>query len=307
MSNERLDALAAAGVSIWLDDLSRERLRSGNLQSLITDSAVVGVTTNPTIFAAALANGEAYDAAGPRARAARRLDRRRGPRDHRGRRGAGLRRVPRDLGRHQRGGRAGLARGRPAAGPRHRRHRRPGAGPVEGRGPAEPAGQDPGHRGRPAGDHPGAVRGRLGERDADLLGGALPDGDGRLPGRPGAGRGQRAPAGRDRLGGQLLRVPGGLRDRQAAGEDRHRRGAGAARAGRDRQLAAGLRGLPGGLLRRAVGRAGRQGRQAAAAAVGLDRGEEPGVLRHHVRHRAGRRRHREHDAGEDPAGLRRPR
>jgi transaldolase len=62
MSNERLDTLAAAGVSIWLDDLSRERLRSGNLQSLITDSNVVGVTTNPTIFAAALANGEAYDA-----------------------------------------------------------------------------------------------------------------------------------------------------------------------------------------------------------------------------------------------------
>jgi len=61
MSNERLDALAAAGVSIWLEDLSRERLRSGNLQGLITDSAVVGVTTNPTIFAAALASGEAYD------------------------------------------------------------------------------------------------------------------------------------------------------------------------------------------------------------------------------------------------------
>ncbi len=61
MSNERLDALAAAGVSIWLDDLSRERLQSGNLQNLITDSAVVGVTTNPTIFAAALANGDAYD------------------------------------------------------------------------------------------------------------------------------------------------------------------------------------------------------------------------------------------------------
>jgi transaldolase len=61
MSNARLDALAAAGVSIWLDDLSRERLRSGNLQGLITESNVVGVTTNPTIFAAALANGEAYD------------------------------------------------------------------------------------------------------------------------------------------------------------------------------------------------------------------------------------------------------
>ena len=60
--NERLAALAAAGVSIWLDDLSRERLNSGNLQELITESSVVGVTTNPTIFAAALANGEAYDA-----------------------------------------------------------------------------------------------------------------------------------------------------------------------------------------------------------------------------------------------------
>ena len=59
--NERLAALSAAGVSIWLDDLSRERLNSGNLQELITDSSVVGVTTNPTIFAAALANGEAYD------------------------------------------------------------------------------------------------------------------------------------------------------------------------------------------------------------------------------------------------------
>jgi len=61
MSNDRLAALAAAGVSIWLDDLSRERLRSGNLQQLVTDSHVVGVTTNPTIFASALAKGESYD------------------------------------------------------------------------------------------------------------------------------------------------------------------------------------------------------------------------------------------------------
>ena len=61
MTNERLADLAAAGVSIWLDDLSRERLQSGNLQSLITEDSVVGVTTNPTIFAAALENGQAYD------------------------------------------------------------------------------------------------------------------------------------------------------------------------------------------------------------------------------------------------------
>ncbi len=62
MSNERLGQLAGAGVSIWLDDLSRERLNSGNLQELITDKHVVGVTTNPTIFAGALAKGDAYDA-----------------------------------------------------------------------------------------------------------------------------------------------------------------------------------------------------------------------------------------------------
>jgi transaldolase len=59
---DRLAALADAGVSIWLDDLSRERLRSGNLLELIRDRHVVGVTTNPTIFAGALANGQAYDA-----------------------------------------------------------------------------------------------------------------------------------------------------------------------------------------------------------------------------------------------------
>jgi transaldolase len=54
--------LSDLGVSIWLDDLSRERIRSGGLQKLIDDRNVVGVTTNPTIFATALAKGEAYDA-----------------------------------------------------------------------------------------------------------------------------------------------------------------------------------------------------------------------------------------------------
>jgi len=53
--------LSALGVSIWLDDLSRDRINSGGLQSLIADRNVVGVTTNPTIFAAALATGTTYD------------------------------------------------------------------------------------------------------------------------------------------------------------------------------------------------------------------------------------------------------
>jgi transaldolase len=59
--SERLKALADAGVSIWLDDLSRERINSGNLADLVANNSVTGVTTNPTIFAAALAKGEAYD------------------------------------------------------------------------------------------------------------------------------------------------------------------------------------------------------------------------------------------------------
>ena len=42
--------LTQAGVSIWLDDLSRQRIESGNLRSLIESKGVVGVTTNPSIF-----------------------------------------------------------------------------------------------------------------------------------------------------------------------------------------------------------------------------------------------------------------
>ena len=48
--NDRLKALADAGVSIWLDDLSRERLETGNLADLVKNSNVVGVTSNPSIF-----------------------------------------------------------------------------------------------------------------------------------------------------------------------------------------------------------------------------------------------------------------
>ena len=48
-------------MSIWLDDISRERLRTGNLAELIRDWAVTGVTSNPTIFASAVAHGDAYD------------------------------------------------------------------------------------------------------------------------------------------------------------------------------------------------------------------------------------------------------
>ncbi|MEV0622201.1 transaldolase [Nonomuraea sp. NPDC050404] len=59
--SEILNKLSGQGVAIWLDDISRERLRSGNLEQLIREKNVVGVTSNPTIFAGALSKGDAYD------------------------------------------------------------------------------------------------------------------------------------------------------------------------------------------------------------------------------------------------------
>lgn len=61
VDTDNLAALTQAGVSIWLDDLNRTLIRSGELEKLIESSGVVGVTTNPTIFAAALSQGQAYD------------------------------------------------------------------------------------------------------------------------------------------------------------------------------------------------------------------------------------------------------
>ncbi|MCY9784604.1 transaldolase [Nocardiopsis sp. EMB25] len=61
MSHTPLKALSEAGVSVWLDDISRERLRTGNLAALMSTHHVTGVTSNPTIFDKALAEGDAYD------------------------------------------------------------------------------------------------------------------------------------------------------------------------------------------------------------------------------------------------------
>jgi transaldolase len=60
-TNDPLGQLSAAGVAVWLDDISRERLVSGNLAELNRDFHVVGVTSNPTIFANALSKGSKYN------------------------------------------------------------------------------------------------------------------------------------------------------------------------------------------------------------------------------------------------------
>ena len=58
--DDALAQLTAAGVSVWLDDISRERLSTGNLETLMRDLHVRGVTSNPTIFAKAISTGSAY-------------------------------------------------------------------------------------------------------------------------------------------------------------------------------------------------------------------------------------------------------
>src|SRR6516164_7719994 len=56
-----LQRLSALGQSVWIDFLSRESIRGGHLQQLIDRDAVVGATSNPTIFQKAMTQGEAYD------------------------------------------------------------------------------------------------------------------------------------------------------------------------------------------------------------------------------------------------------
>ncbi|MEV0980371.1 transaldolase [Streptomyces sp. NPDC049915] len=58
---DALKRLSDEGVAIWLDDLSRKRITSGNLAELIDEQHVVGVTTNPTIFQKAISEGDGYD------------------------------------------------------------------------------------------------------------------------------------------------------------------------------------------------------------------------------------------------------
>ena len=58
-ANPRLQALTDAGVSIWLDDLDRHRIQSGDLARLVAEECVRGVTTNPTIFDKAISTGAA--------------------------------------------------------------------------------------------------------------------------------------------------------------------------------------------------------------------------------------------------------
>ena len=171
-SSTPLTRLADAGVAIWLDDLSRERLRTGNLAELVAERGVVGVTTNPSIFASALSKGDAYDEQLRELVGHRR--RRRGLPDHDGRRPAGRRRPAARLRPDRRRRRSRLHRGGPAARQGHGRHDRLGEVPVGDGRPPERLHQDPRDRRGPAGHHGRARRGHQRQRDADLLPRPLP-------------------------------------------------------------------------------------------------------------------------------------
>ncbi len=61
MPNPNTQALSDAGVSIWLDDLSRELLETGKIADLVKERNVVGLTSNPSIFQAAMSKGDRYN------------------------------------------------------------------------------------------------------------------------------------------------------------------------------------------------------------------------------------------------------
>ena len=61
MAKSRLHQLSELGQSVWIDYLSRDLLRTGELERMTSEDAVVGVTSNPTIFQKAISHGDAYD------------------------------------------------------------------------------------------------------------------------------------------------------------------------------------------------------------------------------------------------------
>ncbi|HEV8098811.1 MAG TPA: transaldolase family protein, partial [Gaiellaceae bacterium] len=61
MAKSKLHELSELGQSVWIDYLSRQLLQSGKLARMMEEDAVVGVTSNPTIFQKAIAGGSAYD------------------------------------------------------------------------------------------------------------------------------------------------------------------------------------------------------------------------------------------------------
>ena len=208
--NDRLAQLSAAGVAVWLDDISRDRLVTGNLAELIRTRHVVGVTSNPTIFEHALSKGSAYNDQIRDLALRQRLGRRGVARDYHVRHPLGLRCAAARLRRERGRGRPGVARGRSEDRQGSARaDRRRGASPLVDGGQAQPVHQDPRDpEGLPA------ITQCLAEGisvNVTLIFSLTRYGGGhrRVLRGPGEGGGGRARTGRDHLGCLVLRQPGG--------------------------------------------------------------------------------------------------
>ena len=227
MAKTPLQELADHGQSVWIDYLSRPFVQDGDLAGLV-EQGIEGVTSNPTIFQGAIAEGDAYDdqireivsngESEPKeifiALACGRHPRR-------------LRRPAPRLRRGRRQGRLRLVRGRPEPRARHAGHDRGGQAPPRPDRQAQPVHQDPRHEGGPARDRGDDRRRHPRQRDADLLARAPPRGRrGLHPRRPAPrGRGRRPLE--DRLGRLVLRLA-----RRHGGRQAPRRGSAATTSSR---------------------------------------------------------------------------
>ena len=301
----RLQQLHDAGVSIWLDTLSRELLDSGAFAALIADCAVTGATSNPTIFAKAITGSDRYD---DQLRAAGRL------------------RRARPAGALLRSSRSTTSAAPPTccARPTTRSDGRDGFVSFEctpdladdTAATIEQALELWERLARPNvmikvpatdGRHPrdrGAHRPRRQrQRHAAVLRRALRAGHRRLP--------RAASSGACRAGepvDAIASVASFFVSRVDAKADAAAAGRlAAARPRRDRQRPPRLRPLPRALRRRALAGAARRRRAPAATAVGQHRHQGPRLLRRALRRGADRPRRHQHDARGDPARLRRPR
>ena len=232
MAENRLQRLSELGQSVWIDNLSRPLVREGGLTRLIEDDAVVGVTSNPTIFQKALAEGDAYD------EQMREVIANESDNTEEFFQLATRRRLRRLRPAAAESGTAAAAatatcrsRSRPTSPTTPRAPSPRPSGCTSGR-PAQPAGQDPRHRAGPGRDR-GDDRPRPpDQRHPDLLAAPLRPGRRGLPARARAPRRVgRRPLDR-RLGRVVLRLARGHRGRQPP--RRHRRPRRAARARRSR-------------------------------------------------------------------------
>ena len=164
--NQRLAALTEAGVSIWLDQIRRSLIESGELERMVREDSLRGVTANPSIFEKAILGSPDYDEelaelSRQGTRRARHL-----PPPGGGGRAARGRRAAARLGGHRGRGRLRVARGRPAPRARHGGHDRAGAPVLGADRAAQRDDQDPGHRGGRPGDRAGDLRRHQHQRHA---------------------------------------------------------------------------------------------------------------------------------------------